>query len=74
MVMFPIPGAGVKDAACIYCGEPLDAPHILWVGRTAELLVHAACALDFSLRLLRDVHEIECRLHLGAALTADAAR
>jgi len=46
---------------CFYCSNPImSRPFIEWLGHT-EIVLHPACAVDFCLRLLRDVHEIECR-------------
>ena len=38
---------------------------------TTHIALHPACALDLSVRILRDVHEIECRANLHAELVPD---
>jgi len=58
---FGDPGQG-----CFYCGKPIDPPFIEWHGLDqtqdvfASIQFHPGCAVEFTIRLLRDVHEYEC--------------
>jgi hypothetical protein len=45
---------------CFYCGRPLTSPAIGWIGASGILLVHPSCQVEWSLRMGRDVWEIEC--------------
>lgn len=59
---------------CFHCCQPVtEDPAIYWLGaneqnESIDLMLHPACALDFALRLLRDVHAYECQMHLRAVL------
>jgi hypothetical protein len=46
---------------CFFCGKAADSPMVFWMGLTEPmyLVLHPACCLDLSLRLFRDVHEIQ---------------
>lgn len=47
---------------CFYCGEALDAdPALEWLGQTAQIFLHAQCAVDLTLRLLNDVYRWEAK-------------
>jgi hypothetical protein len=60
---------------CAYCHHLITETCITWWGvRDKDLTLHPACAVDLCLRILRDVHEVECRQHLGVALTRAASR
>jgi hypothetical protein len=54
------------DQCCFLCGEATDDPSVLWSGFSADIFLHAECAVEMTLRLMRDVHEFEhrtgCRL------------
>lgn len=47
---------------CFYCGKPLAAPIVQWMGcgTNRPLLLHPDCCVELTIRLLRDVHEGEC--------------
>jgi len=46
---------------CFYCRDSIvELPYISWIG-TTDVFLHPACAIELSLRLLRDVHQVECR-------------
>lgn len=46
---------------CFFCHENIGVtPYIGWLG-TEEVWLHPECTVELCLRLLRDVHEIECR-------------
>jgi len=55
---FPYPSA--KDRDCFYCYRPLDDPAVMWIG-DGEIYLHPHCVVDLTLRLFRDVHEIQTR-------------
>ncbi len=59
------PGDWLKRERCFHCHKPMFAPAIEWRGQAEKeyvtLYLHPACAVEFAIRLLRDVHEIECR-------------
>jgi len=63
---------GLRDAgglSCFYCNEDLvvGAPYIEWHGET-DIQLHPGCAVEFCIRLMRDVHEYECRHVKGELL------
>ena len=49
-----------RGAACFYCHKPLTSPCVHWMGSGFDLYCHPACVVELTIRLLRDVHEIEC--------------
>ena len=55
--------------ACYYCSYPLQGTVILWWGRGADIHLHPQCAVELSIRLMRDVHEVEraTRSHITQA-------
>ena len=48
---------------CFYCGSAVDTHEMFieWLGSSTEVFFHPPCALAFSIRLMRDVHEADCR-------------
>jgi hypothetical protein len=50
-----------NDQRCFLCGKATDDPSVMWSGFTDDIFLHAECAVEMSLRLLRDVHELEHR-------------
>ena len=56
---------------CFYCGKATEDPAIVWVGSTAEIILHPRCAVELTLRISRDVHQLECERHVRLALVAD---
>lgn len=52
---------------CFHCGHAIWTDEAIeWHGNdraheAANLMFHPGCAVEFSIRLLRDVHQIECR-------------
>ncbi len=48
-------GAGARDwrtdEQCFYCH---------WSGSTGSICLHPTCVIELTIRLYRDVHEIEC--------------
>lgn len=62
-----------RGRECRYCAGRIEDPAIMWIGFGDEpIFLHAACAADASLRVLRDVHEIERRTGTRIALAADS--
>lgn len=50
---------------CFHCGDFMTDPAIVWRGGAIEgigiqIMLHPRCAIDFMIRLMRDVHEIQC--------------
>jgi hypothetical protein len=52
-----------RGEACFYCGEPVRDPAIEWSGTAGQIWLHPPCALDFVVRLTRDIHEYQCVYH-----------
>ncbi len=48
---------------CFYCNREISdiEESIYWSGSTSEISLHPHCTADLAIRLLRDVHELECR-------------
>lgn len=44
---------------CFYCHQRLQGSVVMWWGEGADLYLHPECTVELSIRLLRDVHEIE---------------
>src|SRR3989338_3850979 len=47
---------------CFFCGHRLAYPVIGWMGHGSDLVMHHHCALSLCIRLIRDVHEVECKI------------
>lgn len=45
---------------CFYCYAPIRAIAVFWMGAAGELWLHPACVVELTIRLYRDVHEVEC--------------
>ncbi len=45
---------------CFYCHASISDSHAIEWHEAESLWFHPACALDFMLRLMRDVHAIQC--------------
>ena len=64
------------EAKCLYCGQALSVPYVVWQtahGRAGSdaIGVHPACTVELTIRLLRDIHEIEEQT--GRAITTALA-
>jgi len=46
---------------CFYCGKKMKYPVVTWMGSTGEINLHPDCVLKLSVRLFRDVHEVQRR-------------
>jgi hypothetical protein len=46
---------------CFYCHKKVLFPRIEWMGNDATIFLHPQCALDLSVRLIRDFHEFDCK-------------
>ena len=66
---FPEGLVGARGEACFYCSGPVYDPAIAWTG-TPTIFLHPSCCVDLCIRLLRDVHELECEknVHVKLAL------
>lgn len=51
----------LKHRECWYCYNSFSWPMIIWVGNEYNAWLHPGCALALCMRLIRDVHEIECK-------------
>lgn len=68
-------GGGALGDPCFYCGRTTGDPSIFWLGRTGSIILHPQCAIDVTIRLLRDVHEVQCTGHgRTPQLCAEGAR
>jgi hypothetical protein len=69
MSLTPRGGVPAEGELCFYCGELVHDPAVVWRGRTdceqclGNICLHPVCAVEFCLRILRDVHEWECTTH-----------
>ncbi len=47
---------------CFYSGAVFDREEyaVQWAGRIYVIYLHPGCVVELTMRLLRDVHEIEC--------------
>jgi hypothetical protein len=61
----PIATALVDLSACFFCGHKCDLPVIEWKGSTGAIVLHPRCAHRLTLRLSRDMLELE---HLAGLL------
>jgi hypothetical protein len=50
-----------EDQHCFHCGATVVDPGIMWSGFSDDVFLHPACALELTIRLMRDVHEYEHR-------------
>ena len=48
---------------CYYCAGVLESPFLVWMGAGEALTLHPACTVELTIRLLRDVHQVECQSH-----------
>ncbi len=48
-----------EEQVCFFCGMVIRAVAIFWMGAGAELWLHPGCAVELTIRLFRDVHEVE---------------
>lgn len=53
---------------CFYCYGATEDPAIIWAGSTGEIFLHPACAAELTIRLIRDVYELECATNLRLQL------
>ena len=50
-----------RGQPCYYCADILTDPFVLWMGIGEAIAMHPGCVVELSIRLLRDVWEVECR-------------
>src|SRR5215207_7970191 len=48
------------QARCYYCGAYLGSPFVMWQGAGDPLALPPSCTVELTIRLLRDVHQVEC--------------
>jgi hypothetical protein len=56
-----------EHAQCFYCDQPLRAPSVDWMGATGTISLHPGCVVELTIRLYRDLHELECRTNVYIA-------
>ena len=62
--------AELVGTPCFFCSAPLTAPFVAWRGAAPDMLaLHPGCVLDLTMRLMRDVWELECKTELRVTLT-----
>jgi len=61
-----------EGESCFYCGNPTGDPAVVWSGFGGEIFLHPACCVELAIRVLRDVHAMECKAHLHLVLVQDA--
>jgi hypothetical protein len=49
------------DQRCFLCGTATADPAVMWSGFSADIFLRPECAVEMTLRLGRDVHELEHR-------------
>jgi hypothetical protein len=50
----------LEEQLCFYCGYGCTEPAVYWQGFVdTSIHLHAACALELCIRIIRDVHQIE---------------
>lgn len=52
---------------CFYCGKAVGFPALFWMGLTGEIYLHPDCFQLLTVRLMRDLHEIQCMPKDGAS-------
>lgn len=61
---------GRKYQWCFYCGAMIDGEGVYWRGlpanwpktkKSADIALHVDCCIELVIRLMRDVHAIECK-------------
>ncbi len=61
---------------CFFCGKEADSPMVYWAGQTSSLqgpvlVLHPGCAVDLTVRLYRDVHEVQQTLEGHIEMVTD---
>lgn len=49
-----------EEAECFYCGKAVGFPALFWMGATGNVYLHPDCLQLLIVRLMRDLHEIQC--------------
>ena len=55
------PDAFASKQECFFCGKRAGYPSVVWIGFGAEITLHPKCVVELTIRLYRDLHEIECK-------------
>jgi hypothetical protein len=62
--------AVATDQVCFYCGRPCYDPGWTWSGETnGNIYMHVSCALNFAIRINRDVWEYQKQTGIKATTT-----
>lgn len=57
------PPSDAIGAKCFYCWQPIASPPaVQWSGESGWIHLHPPCVVEFVMRLLHDVHDIEGKL------------
>ncbi len=51
------------EVTCFYCKKPLTSGYAAYWNGTTELYLHAPCLVELTIRMYRDVHEVELLNH-----------
>lgn len=49
---------------CFYCGDKAWPPFVMWQGVPDTIYLHPECAIRLMIRLMRDVHDVQCNSHV----------
>jgi hypothetical protein len=60
-----------RGRACYYCGKVITSPAVIWSGFGDDIALHPACVLEWTIRLMRDVWQVQCEGHLHVELITD---
>ncbi|HEX6819550.1 MAG TPA: hypothetical protein VF120_14325 [Ktedonobacterales bacterium] len=53
-------GDQLPEQQCTYCGKQMTYPGVFWGVYEVDVWLHPACVVEWMIRLMRDVHQIEC--------------
>ena len=63
-----------KGEPCFHCSSLINEdPCIYWMGEIRGaygrmIFLHIPCAIELCTRIMRDVHEVQCKYHLDVTL------
>lgn len=64
--------APLEGELCFYCHQRLRAPSVLWIGADGDIYLHPECVVELTIRLFRDLWELECsRGYVTSRTTAE---
>ena len=69
--VFPLASLPAEERKCFYCRTEVEQEkYIVWHGPGGlggrVIVLHYACTIDLTIRLMRDVHQAQCLGDLGA--------